>query len=342
MQTTAKAAHGKLAVIGGGSYGTALAITLAPNYETVSLWVFEQELAADIGAARQNTKYLPGFALPENIVATSSLPEALEGAAMVLGVTPSMHVRRTFTAALPYLPVDAPVVSATKGIEAGTHLRMSEVIETVVSARFTPRVAVLSGPSFAKELAKGEPTLIVASSLDIPLAQRVQDEFSTPRFRVYINHDPIGTEVGAALKNVLAIAAGVCAGLGLGSNAMAALLTRGLAEITRLAVSLGGEARTLSGLSGLGDLILTCTGELSRNRTVGVELAKGRRIEEILSSMHMVAEGVENTFVAVELARRQGIAMPIAETMYAILREGKDPKAALSDLMERSPKTELV
>lgn len=330
----------QLTILGAGSYGTALAMVLAPRYERLILWSFEQELAEQMQAHRENRKYLEGFRLPPNVRVVSRLADALEAADVVLGAVPSMHVRSVFSQALPYLPPGAPIVSATKGVERGTSLRMSEVIAAVTRPKFPARIAVLSGPSFAKELARGEPTLVAASAVDGALAARVQQEFTGPTFRIYTNTDPIGTELGGALKNVIAIAAGVSSGLGLGSNAMAGLLTRGLAELTRLAVSLGAQAATLSGLAGLGDLILTCTGELSRNRRVGLELARGRTLAEIQEGMHMVAEGVENTYSAVELARRQRVSMPIAETMHAIFEQGKSPHDALRELMEREPGAE--
>ena len=263
---------------------------------------------------------------------TSSLGESLRGANMVLGVMPSNVLRQVYIDAKPYLPLDAPIVSATKGIERGTQKRMSEIIAEVTGRS---RVAVLSGPSFAREVARGEPTLVVVAAAEQALCEEIQRAFTGPTFRLYMSTDPVGAEIGAALKNVIAIAAGICHGLGLGSNAMAALITRGLAEITRLAVSMGGKPTTLAGLAGLGDLILTCTGELSRNRRVGVELSKGKSLEEITGGMRMVAEGVENTFSAVELARRQGVTMPIAETLYAIFTQGKSPHDALRELMER-------
>lgn len=331
----------QLTILGAGSYGTALAMVLAPRYEGVVLWSFERELADQMERTRENPKYLEGSRLPPNVRVTSALESALGGADMVLGAVPSMHVRAVFTSALAFLPLGAPIVSATKGIERGTSMRMSEVIASVVSARFAPRLAVLSGPSFAKELARGEPTLVAASSVDLELAGRVQREFAGPTFRIYTNNDPIGTELGGALKNVIAIAAGVCSGLGLGSNAMAGLLTRGMAELTRLSVSMGAQASTLMGLAGLGDLILTCTGDLSRNRRVGLELAKGKTLLEIQEGMHMVAEGVENTYSAVELARRQRVSMPIAETMHSIFSLGKSPHDALRELMERELRDEL-
>jgi glycerol-3-phosphate dehydrogenase (NAD(P)+) len=322
----------RLTVLGGGSWGTALAMVLAPRYDRVSLWNYEADLAAEMAAERENKVFLPGFRLPPNIDVTSSLAEGLRDCSMVLGVMPSTVLRQVYVDAKAYIPAHVPIVSATKGIERGTQKRMSEIITEVTGHS---RIAVLSGPSFAREVARGEPTLVVVAALEQALCEEVQKAFTGPTFRLYMSSDPVGAEIGAALKNVIAIAAGMCHGLGLGSNAMAALITRGLAEITRLAVSMGGRPSTLAGLAGLGDLILTCTGELSRNRKVGVELSKGKSLEEITGGMRMIAEGVENTYSAVELARRQGVTMPIAETLYSIFTQGKSPHDALRELMER-------
>ena len=325
-------AMSRLTVLGGGSWGTALAMVLAPRYDRVSLWNYEADLAAEMAAERENKVFLPGFRLPPNIDVTSSLAEGLRDCSMVLGVMPSTVLRQVYVDAKAYIPAHVPIVSATKGIERGTQKRMSEIITEVTGHS---RIAVLSGPSFAREVARGEPTLVVVAALEQALCEEVQKAFTGPTFRLYMSSDPVGAEIGAALKNVIAIAAGICHGLGLGSNAMAALITRGLAEITRLAVSMGGRPSTLAGLAGLGDLILTCTGELSRNRKVGVELSKGKSLEEITGGMRMIAEGVENTYSAVELARRQGVTMPIAETLYSIFTQGKSPHDALRELMER-------
>jgi glycerol-3-phosphate dehydrogenase (NAD(P)+) len=329
-----------LAVIGGGSWGTALAVLLASRFESVRLWVYEKDLAGRMQTGRENDLFLPGFQLPRNVRVSAELGETIEGAAVVLGVMPSHHARRVYGEMLPYLDPAMLFVSATKGIENGTLLRMSEVVGQVLSPRFPPRVAALSGPTFAREVARGEPTAVVIASEDLEMAAAVQGAFSGPTFRLYTNADLIGVELGAALKNIIAIGAGVCTGLGLGSNTMAALVTRGLAEITRMAVALGGRPRTLAGLAGLGDLVLTCTGHLSRNREVGIELAKGLRLEQILSSMRMVAEGVETTSAAVDLARLHGVDMPITQQMHAILRLGRSPREAIRDLMERSLKGE--
>ncbi|MCX7619125.1 NAD(P)H-dependent glycerol-3-phosphate dehydrogenase, partial [Tepidiforma sp.] len=287
-----------------------------------------------------NDVFLPGFPLTENGAQTSDLRAALEGAAIVLSVMPSDHVRRLYAEMLPWLDPRMLFVSATKGLEQGTLKRMSEVIAEVLSARFAPRIGVLSGPTFAREVARGEPAAVVISSADQELARTVQHAFSGPTLRLYTNSDPVGVELGASLKNVIAIAAGVCAGLGLGANTLAALITRGLAEIPRLAVAAGGQARTLAGLAGLGDLVLTCTGDLSRNRMVGIELGRGRALSEILAGMRMVAEGVHTTFAAAELAARLGVDMPITRQMHAVLRGEKSPRESLRELMERSLKEE--
>ncbi|MGH9591596.1 MAG: NAD(P)H-dependent glycerol-3-phosphate dehydrogenase [Bryobacteraceae bacterium] len=326
-----------LAIIGAGSWGTALAIVLAPRYESVSLWANEAELVEQINTSRENGLFLAGCPLPANVTAHSDLVAALKDRDVVLGVMPSKYARAVWTRMAPHLTPQTRLVSAAKGLESGTLLRVSEVISQV--AVDVP-VAVLSGPTFAREVARGEPAALVISSLDGGLAASIQHEFSGPTFRLYTNSDPVGVEIGAALKNVIAIAAGVCAGLGLGSNAIAALITRGLAEISRLALAMGGQPRTLAGLAGLGDLVLTCTGELSRNRFVGVELAKGRPIQEIVASMKMVAEGVDTTAAAVKLGDRHSVSLPIASQMNRILLGECSPRAALRELMERSLKDE--
>jgi len=327
----------RLAVIGGGSWGTALAIVLAPKFERVSLWVYEPDLAARMASTRINDLYLPSAALPANVIPGSSLPAVLEDADLVLGVMPSHHARAIYQEIARHAPPDAGFVSATKGLEQGTLLRMSEVMRQTLG---DVPIGVLSGPTFAKEVARGEPAAIVIASEDAAFARSVQRAFAGPSLRLYTNTDPIGVELGAALKNVIAIAAGVCTGLGLGNNTLAALITRGLAEITRLAAAAGGQARTLAGLAGLGDLVLTCNGELSRNRAVGIELGKGKNINEILNGMRMVAEGVKTTAAAVELAARHGVEMPIARQMFAILREGRSPREAVRELMDRQLKEE--
>ena len=330
----------RLAVVGAGSWGTALARLLAGRFEDVRLWVYEEDLAARLRASRENDVFLPGFRIPENVRVETDLAAVVPGAEVVLGVMPSHHARRMYGEMLELVEPGMLFVSATKGIETGTLARMTEVVAQVLGAKLAPRVAALSGPTFAREVAAGEPTAVTIASEDREMAVAVQAAFSGPTFRLYTNDDPAGVELGAALKNVIAIGAGVCSGLGLGSNTMAALMTRGLAEMTRLAMAMGGRPRTLAGLAGWGDLVLTCTGPLSRNRQVGVELAKGRALDEILSSTRMVAEGVETTYAAMDLARRHGVDMPITERMYGVLRLGRPPREAIRELMERSLKGE--
>ena len=331
---------GSISIVGAGSWGTALAIVLAPRFERIRLWAHETDLVERMILTRVNDVFLPGFELPANVEPTDDLAFAIEGAAIVLGVMPSRFARRLYGAMLGNLGSDMRFVSATKGLENGTLLRMSQVAGEVIGQRFQPRIAVLSGPTFAKEVARGEPTAVVISSEDQELAASIQREFSGPTFRLYTNDDPAGVEIGAALKNTIAIGAGICQGLGLGNNSIAALITRGLAEITRLAVAMGGRPRTLSGLAGLGDLVLTCTGELSRNRSVGIELAKGRKLAEIVSAMAMIAEGIETTTAAVDLARKFNVDMPITGQMDSILRGGRSPREAIRELMDRTLKTE--
>ena len=329
-----------LAIIGAGSWGTALAIVLAPRFEQIRLWAYESDLADRIRETRQNDVYLPGFSVSEKTFISNNLQEVLSGVELVLSVVPSHLVRSLYEQMLPWLKPEMLFVSATKGLELKTLLRPSEIIDEVISPRFKPRITVLSGPTFAHEVAALNPTAIVISSADRSGAQCVQAGLAGPNFRLYTSDDPIGVEIGGSIKNVVAIGAGVLEGLGLGHNPMAALITRGLAEMTRLAVALGGQARTLAGLAGLGDLVLTCTGGLSRNRTVGVELARGRKLDEIVGSMKMVAEGIKTTTAAVELARRCSVEMPITEQMYQMLHHGLDPKEAIRRLMERTLKGE--
>lgn len=334
----------RIAVIGAGAWGTALAIVLGrKGTHRVSLWAYEKEVCDCIRACRCNEPFLPGAHIPQAVTATSALSEALGGAEFVVSVMPSHHTRKVFEQMVPHLRKDMRFVSATKGIENDSLKRMSEVITEVVSANagFAPQVVAISGPSFAKEVARGDPTTITAASADSSLAAEVQREFSDPAFRVYINDDVTGVELGGALKNVIAIAAGVVEGLGFGHNTAAALITRGLAEMTRLAVSLGARRETMAGLAGVGDLVLTCTGGLSRNRSVGVELGRGRHLADIMAGMHgMVAEGVLTTNAALGLAKRQNIEMPITEQMYLILHEQKSPRDAIRELMTRPGKIE--
>jgi glycerol-3-phosphate dehydrogenase (NAD(P)+) len=330
----------ELAIIGGGSWGTALALVLAPRFARIRLWVYEPDLAARMAASRENDLYLPGFPLPPMVDVTNEIPKALDGASIILSVVPSHLVRVLYGRMLPYLDPAMLFVSATKGLENGTLLRISEVIAEAVSARFAPRVAVISGPTFAREVAAAQPSALVVASNDAEVARRVQSAFSGPTFRLYTSPDPAGVEIGGAVKNVVAIGAGVCDGLGLGHNALAALITRGLAEITRLAIAMGGRPQTLSGLAGLGDLVLTCTGDLSRNRRVGQELARGRKLDEIVNSMQMVAEGIKTTQATVDLAGRHQVEMPISSQMFEMLHFAVPPQLAIRRLMERSLKGE--
>ncbi len=327
----------KLAILGGGSWGTALAIVLASKFPSIALWVFEADLAERMRASRENDVYLPGFKLPANVDVTTDL-SAIAGSAIVLGVMPSRHARRLYAEASAFLDSSTTFVSATKGLEQGSLLRMSQVLAEALQS--PAKIAVLSGPTFAREIAAGEPAAVVVSSQDSLVASQVQAAFSGPTFRLYTNSDTISVEVGAALKNVIAIAAGVCSGLGLGSNTHAALVTRGLAEITRLAVAMGGQANTMAGLAGLGDLVLTCGGDQSRNRKVGLELAKGHSVAEITGSMRMVAEGVETCDAAIALGSKFQVDLPIIQQMYAVLHGQKSPREALRDLMDRSLKGE--
>lgn len=332
----------KIAILGAGGWGTALAIVLSRSRKPheVALWARNDGLAESLRCERENKLYLPGLKLPESVRVSAALDRTLSGAQVVLGAIPSAYAREVYTAALPFAAEGTGFVSASKGLEPGTHLRMSEVITQVVTPKIAPRVAVISGPSFALEAARGEPTAVVVASRDATLATELQEEFAGPNFRLYTNDDVLGVELAGAMKNVMAIAAGACQGLGLGSNALAALITRGLAEMTRLAVALGGRPETLSGLAGLGDLVLTCTGALSRNRFVGIELGKGRALGEILANMRMVAEGVKTAAPLLALAREHRIEMPITEQVDAILNAGKSPKDAIRDIMERPLKRE--
>jgi glycerol-3-phosphate dehydrogenase (NAD(P)+) len=328
----------RLAVVGGGSWGTALAVVLSARFEQVRLWVFEADLAERMARQRVNDVFLPGIRLPDPVHPSAQLEEVLEGADIVVSVMPSHHVRALGGRMAPLVGPDIPVVSATKGIENHSLLRVSEVLGEVLGN--PARIAVLSGPTFAREVAQGKPAAVVVASDNEELAGRIQGAFRGPTLRLYTNTDVIGVEVGASLKNVIAIAAGVCDGLQLGSNATAALITRGLAEITRLAVAMGGKPLTLMGLAGLGDLVLTCTGQLSRNRTLGQKLASGEPLADILGSMRMVAEGVQTTYAALELGQRFQIDLPITAQVGAILDGVKTPREALRELMDRSLKGE--
>ena len=325
------------AVLGAGSWGTALAVHLAKAGHLVRLWARDPAFVEDLTSTRANDRYLPGIPFPEGIAPTASLEEALGGARFVVVAVPSHGLRAVVRSATPFLS-QAVLVSATKGIEVDSLQRMSQVIESETAG--CCRTVVLSGPSFALETARGLPTALLAASADASAAAAVQEHFRGQGLRLYVNDDVAGVEIGAALKNVIAIAAGVTEGLGLGHNTLAALITRGLAEISRLALAEGGRRDTLAGLSGLGDLVLTCTGELSRNRQVGIALGQGRSLDEILSSMRMVAEGVRTTRAALALGARHGIELPIASKMQAVLDGQCSPADAVEALMLRRQRAE--
>jgi glycerol-3-phosphate dehydrogenase (NAD(P)+) len=330
----------QIAIIGAGGWGTALAVALARQGRPIKLWAYEREVADSIRTRRENDVFLPGVMLPTSIAATNDLREALDGAGIVLTVMPSHFCRGLFEQMLPYLKPKMIFVSATKGIDTERLMRMSEIIRAAVEPHFEPRLCALSGPSFAKEVARGDPTAVVVASDKRELAMAVQKEFSSTTLRLYTSSDVVGVEMGGALKNVIAIAAGVIEGLGLGHNATAALLTRGLAEMTRLACACGARRETMAGLAGIGDLALTCTGSLSRNRTVGVELGKGRKLPDIISSMRTVAEGVKTTKATIALAGRHGVDVPITQQVNRILEGEVSPREAIRELMERSLKEE--
>jgi glycerol-3-phosphate dehydrogenase (NAD(P)+) len=332
----------RIAILGGGSWGTALAIVLSRSARAheISLWVHDAGVAESIRRGRENQAYLPGHALPEQVVVTNEIGKAVAGSEVVVGAMPAAHARSVYSAAAEHLSPRVMFVSATKGLEPATHQRMSEVVAQVIGGKSDARIAVLSGPSFAVEVARGEPTAVVLASSEASLTARLQEELAAPNFRLYTNDDVLGVELAGAMKNVIAIAAGACQGLGLGSNALAALITRGLAEMSRLAAALGARPETLSGLAGLGDLVLTCTGSLSRNRQVGIELGKGRPLAGILAGMRMVAEGVGTTAALLALAREAKIELPITEQVAAILHQDKPPREAIRDIMDRPLKRE--
>ncbi len=329
----------RIAVIGAGSWGTALAMIAARNQHHVVLWAREPEVASAVNQAHRNPLYLSDFDL-ENIRATTNIEEAIEAADFALLVVPSHAMREIISGVRPSLNDKVVLVSAAKGVENSTLMRMEEVVADVLRETFEPRYVALSGPSFAREVADGDPTAIVAASRDREASELVQLSLSSSVFRVYTNTDVVGTELGGAVKNVVAIAAGVVRGLGFGTNAVAAIITRGLAEMTRLALAEGARVETMAGLAGLGDLVLTCTGELSRNRHVGVELGRGRKLEEIVGGMREVAEGVNTTRSIFELGRRLGIEMPITASIHALLYEDKPALDAANELMGRPLKRE--
>jgi glycerol-3-phosphate dehydrogenase (NAD(P)+) len=330
----------EVAVVGAGAWGTALAKILADKGNRVRLWTRSAEHAETLAREHENTRYLPGVKLPDGVVPTSSLEAALRGASLVTWVVPSHALRETLESARSHLPPRAALVSASKGIENDTLMLMADVFEDVIGEGVQERLTVLSGPSFAKEVATGIPTNIVVASTNVALSQEVQREFATERLRVYSSDDPAGVEVGGALKNVIAIAAGACDGLGFGHNTRAALITRGLAEIARIAIAKGGNVLSLAGLAGMGDLVLTCTGDLSRNRTVGFELGKGKKLDQVLASLGHVAEGVRTAKSAHDLAQKLDVELPICNEVYAVLYEGKTAQRAVEDLLTRPLKKE--
>ncbi len=328
----------RIAVLGAGAWGTALTISLARRGgHQLTLWAHSAPLAEQLAETGENLPYLPGFTLPAGVAVTSDLPAAIFEADILLCVTPSRHLRETIAEIAPLLTRNQILLSASKGLEHTSFLRMTQVFASITG---NP-CGVLSGPSFAHEVAAGLPTAVVIASSRSEIAQAIQRDFASPNLRLYTNDDVPGVELGGALKNVIALACGVSQGLGLGTNASAALITRGIAEITRLAVACGGRRQTLAGLTGVGDLVLTCTGALSRNRSVGIELGKGRRLSDILTGLNgKIAEGVSSTAAALGLAARYGVEMPITQQVDDILQGNKTPREAIRELMSRPGRDE--
>ncbi|MEW6427174.1 MAG: NAD(P)H-dependent glycerol-3-phosphate dehydrogenase [Thermodesulfobacteriota bacterium] len=332
--------HGRVAVIGAGSWGTALSLLLAGKGLDVRLWAHRREHVDNIRSQGENRAYLPGFPLAANILVTADIAEAVVDCPVVVMVVPSHGYRHVFRRLLPHLTPETVVVSAAKGIENESLMTMTMIMADEAGTQGC-RTAVLSGPSFAKEVAGGKPTAVTVAATDVEIAAKVQQLFFTPMFRVYSSTDVVGVEMGGPLKNVIAIAAGISDGLDFGTNARAALITRGLAELTRLAVRMGARPLTMAGLAGLGDLVLTCTGDLSRNRSVGLKLGQGQTLALIMDEMRMVAEGVKTTRSARQLALRMGVEMPILEEVYQVLYEEKRCDEAVRSLMGRDQKQEL-
>jgi len=322
-----------VAVLGAGAWGTALAHLLADKGDDVVLWARRRDLCDAVNTSGENARYLPDIKLSKRIACTTDVETAVKGAKMVVFVVPSHATREVARAAAPFVHDDVPVVSATKGIETGSLMFMDEVLSAELPR--PRRLAFLSGPSFARELANRMPTAVVVAAHDADIGSRVMHQFHTPYLRTYASDDVVGVECGGALKNVIAIAAGAVDGMGFGHNSRAALITRGLAEVAKLAMARGGSALTLAGLAGMGDLVLTCTGELSRNRTVGHEIGRGRSLEDVLASLGHVAEGVKTAKSAFELSQKLGVAMPITSEVYAVLYSGKPVAQAVKDLMSR-------
>ena len=327
----------RVAVLGDGGWGTALAVLLHGYGHDVRLWSAFREYAAQLRERRENVKFLPGVQLPAALPITACAAEALAGVELALVAVPTRYLRSTLERLRPAVPTHLPIVSGTKGLEIGTLKRPSEVVAEVLEVK---RVAVVSGPSHAEEVARGLPASVVVASRWRQLAEEVQELLSGPTFRVYTSTDVVGVELGAAVKNIIAVAAGISDGLGLGDNAKAALLTRGLAEIARLGVALGAQPKTFAGLSGIGDLITTCISPYGRNRAVGEAVGRGQRLADVLAGMVMVAEGVDASRAVRALAKKSGVEMPITEQVYQVLFRGKDPLRAVTDLMLRRPKPE--
>ncbi len=327
-------------VIGAGAWGTALGLLLADKGIDVTLWMYEKDLAEETQRTRENRVYLPGFPLPPALTVTSDLEAAVRNRPFLVTVVPSHTVRAVSSQFAPFLSAGAVIINASKGIEIETLNPVADVLKDTLPQSFHNNLSFLSGPSFAKEVAKKMPTAVALASYDATVGKRAQKLMSSPYFRVYTNNDVIGVELGGSVKNVIAIAAGVLEGLGFGHNTMAALITRGLAEMARLGAAMGASPSTFSGLAGMGDLVLTCTGDLSRNRTLGVRLGKGERFEDIMKGLKTVAEGVKTAKATRELARRHSVEMPVVEEVYRIIYEGKDPRQALRDLMSRELKEE--
>ena len=331
-----------IGVIGAGGWGTALAKLLCEKGNEVTLWCHGEETYRQIQERRENRFYLPEITLPGSLKVTCSLEEAASGRELIFCAVPSPWVREVMRSAVSYVAPEAILVCGTKGIEEGSLMTMGEVLSEIFGLSKRDRLAFLSGPTFALEVVRGLPAAVTVAAFVDEVGREVQETLSTQDLRVYTSRDVVGVQMGGVVKNVIAIAAGISDGLGLGSNARAALITRGLAEMTRLTVKMGADLLTLSGLPGLGDLILTCTGELSRNRSVGIQIAQGKKIERILGEMRMVAEGVRNTRSVYLLSRQIGVEMPIVEQMYLVLYEGKKPTEAVRDLMQRSLKAEIM
>lgn len=327
----------KLSVIGGGSWGTALAIVMAEKGYYVHLWVFEPDLSNTINHTRENSLYLPTVKLPDGLRATNSIEEVVQDSELILFVVPSHVARSVLNQLVPVIPKNTPFIIATKGIENESLMLMSQVAEDVLPLEYHAQLAVLSGPSFAKEVSSHQPTALDLASKDPELLRRVRKILTSPTFQVFPKNDPIGVQLGGAMKNILAIAVGCAEGLGLGYNTRAAIMSQGLAEMIRLGTAMGADPKTFSGLSGFGDLVLTCTGHLSRNRNVGLKLGQGMKVQDITSEMKMVAEGIKTTTAAYQIAKRFSISLPIVNEMHAVLFENRDPRQAVTNILEVPP-----